>query len=83
MEYVLNPIMGGFGMIGGNTPGRRFAGVMAAASGLEYFTKPGYAYDANGRMRPNAYISPNEPDATYLPAFLVPLILAGISATFI
>ncbi len=75
--------MGVFGMLGGNTPGRRFAGIMGATSAVEYFVKPGYAYDANGQMRPNAYLNPNASNSTYIPAFAIPLILGTLSATFI
>lgn len=82
MEGILQPIMSAFGMLGGNTPARRFAGVFAVGSGAEYMLKPGYAYE-NGQMRPNAYLSPDAPNATYVPAFLIPAALGIISATFI
>lgn len=83
MESILQPIMGAFGMLGGNTPGRRFAGTFAATSALEYAVKPSYAYDQSGNMRPNAWLDSDSPNSTYLPAFGLPLLLAGLSGTFI
>lgn len=83
MSDPFEPIYSAFGMVGGNTPGRRFAGVMAASSAAEYAVKPSYAYDANGNMRPNAWLDSTSPNGTYVPAFLIPIILGTLSATFI
>jgi len=79
----LEPIYSAFGMIGGNTPSRRFAGVLAASSAAEYAAKPSYAYDGSGHMRPNAWLDSSAPNASYLPAFAIPLILGILSSTFI
>jgi hypothetical protein len=79
----LEPVYNAFGMVGGNTPGRRFAGVLAASSAAEYAVKPSYAYDKSGNMRPNAWLDSTAPNASYLPAFAIPLILGTLSATFI
>jgi len=80
---IIAPIENAFGMVGGNTPGRRFAGVLATSSAAEYALKPGYAYDQAGNMRPNSWLDGNAPNGTYLPAFFIPVILGIISSTFI
>lgn len=83
MADILAPIESAFGMVGGNTPGRRFAGVMATSAAAEYAVKPSYAYDSQGNMRPNAWLDGNSPNSTYIPAFAIPIVLGVLSATFI
>lgn len=82
MEAIYGPIMDAFGMVGANTPGRRFAGVLATSSAAEYALKPSYAYDNQGNMRPNAWLE-NSPNSTYIPAFALPVVMGLLSATFI
>lgn len=78
METLWNSIENGFMFLGLNTPISRFGAVFIASSLAEYFVYPGYAYDSDG-MRPPFFLDGEA--GTYIPALIIPFLLAMLSAT--
>ena len=79
---IFGPVEGVLGAIGLNTPMRRLSFVVAVGTALEFYIKPGYAFDSKGNPKPPVFLD-NSPGATYTPPGLFPLIAGTICALYI
>lgn len=75
--------MGASNSVNLTTPGRRFVAGAGLTGAAEYAVKPSYAYNSDGSMRPIAYINPTAPNATYIPAFAIPILIGALYGTLI
>lgn len=65
------------------SPSRRLIYTILLGGGLEYILKPEYAYTSDGEMRPWVVLSGNLTSATYIPAFMLPLIIGVMMSIFV
>lgn len=74
-------VQDGFSFVGMDTPLKRFVVLTSLGLGAEFFTKPKYAFDEKGNLRPLAIMS-SEPGATYTPIGFFPSLVGGAAALF-
>lgn len=80
MADTLIRLLTGMGM---TTPLRRFVITFLAGLALEFFTKPSWAFDEKGGMRPFVLLSNGGDNSTFLPVGATPGMVATMTSLFL